>query len=171
MEPLAALVLAGWLAVSHERFCYDDYTRRRITLDLPGARYIKVEPSQREFYYRLVKALQPFDTFMSTISLNSVYLWTNKPPPFRTLLSHDMTVFTDAEQEQMIQALLSHPNPAIIRGPQHQPHFPVLPPQSPLMRGIREHFTVVTKVGDYEVLAKRSLAPPRQPVQLEQPEP
>ena len=54
------------------------------------------------------------DTFLCPIGFHSLYLWTDKEPPSRIILGHVLSLFTQAEQQALLDSIEAAPHSLIV---------------------------------------------------------
>ena len=109
-----ALLLGGIAPAVYEFVNARAQFAANVSMNLPGARRLRVEPRQAKNYSQLAAALQSSDTFLCTIGLNSLYFWTGKEPPCRLTIGNDLAIFSDEEQQMMIDSLLASLRPVVV---------------------------------------------------------
>lgn len=149
-RPVAAagVVLAVLLAVAGAAQRYA-YYRGQVPLDLPGARRLRVSEAQARQYRDLVAALRDKDRFFTTTGLNSLYFWTEKKPPTRLVLTHEVRQFPVERLKGTVDAVLAHGRSCVVAGGRS---IAYTPPYPPFHGYIEEHFVPTTRVGDYVLM-------------------
>ena len=75
-------------------------------LELPGARYLRLDEFQSESYRSLAEYLRTqCDTFVVLPGLNSVYFWTGKTPPTYYNINGETILPSERQQTQILAAL------------------------------------------------------------------
>ncbi len=54
------------------------------------------------------------DTFLCPTGFHSLYLWTDKEPPSRIVLGHVLSLFTQSEQQALLDSIEAAPHPLIV---------------------------------------------------------
>jgi hypothetical protein len=76
------------------------------SLELPGARYLRLDESQTLEYRTLAEYLRTeCDTFVVIPGLNSLYFWTGKTPPTYHIINGETILPSEREQNRIIAAL------------------------------------------------------------------
>jgi hypothetical protein len=131
---------------------------RRVPLDLPGARAIRVDAETVTRYRRLVAALQNQpDTFFTMPGMYSLHFFTGREPPTTLNLTNWMYIFDDHTQARIIKELEARPHLCVVanRGlidywMQGRPL-----PDAPLVRYIATNFVTVSRIFDDEIRVRR----------------
>ncbi|MCE9613291.1 MAG: hypothetical protein K8T26_03390 [Lentisphaerae bacterium] len=133
---LAMAATAGPLA-KHVRAARWQYLASE-PLGLPGAHLVRVEPKMADAYRTMAGLLREHaDTFLCSIGLNSMYHWTGLKPPCAIVISHAVTMRTNAEQQLLIASLLAHTRPILVY---HESLFERGSPDAPFFQLVRANF-------------------------------
>jgi hypothetical protein len=83
---------------------------------LPGSRLLRLARDQADFYRRVLQATRTHGrSFFTMPGLGSFYLWAEAEPPTRLNATAWMTLFTPAQQSQVVQDLEKTPDLWVIR--------------------------------------------------------
>jgi hypothetical protein len=155
------LVLGGLLQlfVVQCRWRWADYASLP-PLGLRGAHYLHLPDPQAETYRALAQYLETeCDTFIATPLLNSLYLWTDKPPPTWFNVNGSGIPSGADQQAQVVAALHRIKRPLILVRESRVPYLLGVQPgaQGPLVRYMREDCREIERLGGFRILApKRS---------------
>ncbi len=124
-----------------------------VPLDLPGARLLHVPRGQATVARWLAHNLDACSsTFVSTISFNSLYFWSSKPPPSSVLIGQSLNLVSSARQEQVVRALRASDAPWVV---DHTGIFPAaVPGEHPLLDYARRELHLVASSGNYRLWAR-----------------
>ncbi len=124
-------------------------------LGLPGAERVRIDPRRAAVYRKLASVVRDeSDTFVCTIGLNSLYIWSGKMPPSSVVIGNDVRVLTDDQQHEVIRSLLEHPRGIVIF---HPPLVSDTPESVPFFQDIARHFQPSQRIGNFTVLVQRKL--------------
>jgi hypothetical protein len=131
---------------------------RRVPLDLPGARAIRVDAETVTRYRRLVAALQNQpDTFFTMPGMYSLHLFTGREPPTTLNLTNWMYIFDDPTQARIVTELEARPHLRVVVNRALLEYWmqgrPL--PASPLVRYVATNFITLTRIFDDEIRVRR----------------
>jgi hypothetical protein len=120
-------------------------------LDLPGAQLVRLPANPADDLRSLVEILRTHaDTFMTYPGFNSLYFWTGKNPPTLDVLSHDVRIYSEQRRQAMMEALLAHEHPYVVR------YRGLVPADPSFTRLINSHFKPITRLGSYQLMVLRN---------------
>jgi hypothetical protein len=129
-------------------------------LDLPGAKHVRLQPSELKTYRPLAEYLQTHcDTFVTYPGFNSLYFWTGKTPPTDFNVAEIMSL-SEHDQNEVVVALKRAKRPLIVLNEQRLPwvaESEVLG-EGPIARFIRDECREVTRLGHFRILAPKATA-------------
>ena len=111
---------------------------------------VRCHPQEKEMWHGLVARVEPFDAFIATTGLNSMYFWTGKEPVGPVLLSHEIRVIPEALQVEIARRLLEVKHPMVLV---RENITPLSIEGTPLMRIIRKSLVLAGEPGmNYELV-------------------
>ena len=133
--------------------------RGEVSLGLPGAKSIHVNPSEAELYDGISSAIRSnCPAFVMLPGMDSFYLWTEQEPPTGYNATGWPTLFDNAHQRHVIADTSS------IRGLCELRNVPLADgwgggtiPPGPLVRYLHQGFRPIAHFGDYELLKREGL--------------
>ena len=120
--PRAMALLTVLLAVGGQTrrlvsFATESYDAS-VPVGLPGISRLRLDADVVTVLTALVRELRDApDTFLCTDGCYSLYFWTGKEPPTRTLLTHTIDLFSPRQQDAIAEALLSRPQARLVLSP------------------------------------------------------
>jgi hypothetical protein len=124
------------------------------SLDLPGARHVRLPLASLETYRPLTEYLQTHcDTFVTYPGLNSLYFWTGKPPPTQFNVAEIM-LLSEHDQNQVVAALKRAKRPLIVLNEQRLfvEESDVLG-HGPIAAFVHDHCREINRLGHFRILA------------------
>ncbi|NMJ42035.1 hypothetical protein GWK16_12340 [Roseomonas sp. JC162] len=125
-------------------------------LDLPGARFIRVEEGQGATLRAVVARLSRCRNAYSLPSLMSLHIWAANPPLTGLNINHPLAFLTDSQQEQVVSALDAAPGLCLLHDPALMEFFDrgQMAQRPPLLRFLEERLVPVERIGPYVVYEK-----------------
>ena len=117
---LLAIGLVGAAGLRFERAQerYRSAFATGVPLDLPGARWVRVAPSQKESYHGITAQIRKHcDRFVTVPGMNSLYLFAEQEPPTGLNTTAWMFLLTDAEKQHIVDRLAAADAPCAVRHP------------------------------------------------------
>ncbi|HKB51488.1 MAG TPA: hypothetical protein VKC63_08665 [Solirubrobacterales bacterium] len=156
---VAAVALIGFVAnttlrepLDEARAAYDS----RVPLDLPGARDVRLAPTEVELYRRVTHLIDAnCRSFVMLPGMNSFYIWTDQEPPTGYNATGWTTLFDDAHQRRVIEEVDPDPGLCLLENePLAAAWSAGTIPDVPLVRYMRREFRPFLSVGDYRLLKR-----------------
>jgi hypothetical protein len=131
-----------------------------VPLDLPGARWIHVNPETRNDFHWITQQLLFCGSFFTVPGQFSLYFWTHKPTPTGINNNDVLGLLTRDQQERVIGDLAAQPELCVVTAPAMQELFDrgQVAARPPLLRYIDDNFELVAERGRNRLL-KRKTAP------------
>jgi hypothetical protein len=124
-------------------------------LALPGTQGLRVSLERAATLHWVVNNLRAHaDTFLGYPGQNSLYPWTDLPPPTGWNTTTWMTIFDDARQEQIAERLRAAERPLVV---ELMPEIWLLgrdDSSEPLVRFVRDEFVPWARCWEYELLLR-----------------
>jgi len=150
-----ALLVVASLSVWQLRLAQQGYAEL-VPLDLPGAMRLRLPLATVQTLQTLTHTLRErSDTFLCVPGLGSLYFWTGEEPPTLDVIGHEIRLFSDERQAAMLNALLEHRSPIIVRS------LGLAPPYPPFEARLTERFKPLTTIGSYATIGTYGLFVPR----------
>lgn len=123
------------------------------SLNLPGATLLHLEERQVTLLQQLVLALKHCDTFVTDPGFNSLYIWTNKPPPTHWNVGAWRSLLSAAQQESIVHALNDRAVVCAVRRPSYIHFWGEKQPAEipPLVKYIDERCTMSSTLEQFEL--------------------
>jgi hypothetical protein len=151
---LNSVVLPGGSAAK----AYKDATK----LDLPGASLLRIGAESAEQYEGLVELLHSngCTTFIGWPNVNSLYLWSELPPPTPSGPNGWFYALDDEQQQQAVDDLRAAEKPCAIRNDDLAASYlkNEAPPDKPLVNYVEDNFRPVAEVGPFQFMLSKPSA-------------
>ena len=133
--------------------------RASTPLGLPGAARVRLPAEEVAELNWATNALRVHaDTFLTLPGLNSFYFWAEKEPPTGLNTTTWMTLLTDKEQQEVLDALSRHERACILCNASelrfwagHSKQAP-----APVFKHIKENYKPVLSRGEYSLLVRKA---------------
>jgi len=113
----AMALLLSPLAISRFVASLEEY-RAAIPIHMPGARLVRTDELGSAIIGWLASNLRAdADTFVCTTGFNSLYFWTEKPPPTSIVLGNSIAILSEEQQKNIAAALSEWPQACAIIHP------------------------------------------------------
>lgn len=89
-----------------------------VSLDLPGARLIRVPDSEARQMHGIVALLEGCPHFYAVPGLPSLYFWLNRPAPSAMLSNNPVGILTRGQQLRLVEDLERYPDLCLLVSPQ-----------------------------------------------------
>ena len=121
-----------------------------VPVGLPGTARLRLPKGEVIRLNRLTEILrQRADTFLCVPGFSSLYFWTGKEPPTLDVIGHVMGYYPEARQAAMVNALLQHSSPMVVR------ILGLAPPYPPFDERLNKSFTPLMTVDQFQLLVPR----------------
>jgi hypothetical protein len=155
---LAVLSLAALLAAGQLVHCARVWSRYSTRLNLPGARWLYLQPDLADTLPVLQRnLLRHADTVFSYPGMFSFNIWTGKPTPTAANVTHWFSILDRDQQTAIIEKLRADPRACVIM---HRYHLAYLyqggfVPDGPLKDFLFSDFAPAIRLGYYDLWVKR----------------
>jgi len=160
----ANLSLAGVAALSL-LLCYHRYSTyvHSPSLDLPGARRVRVTADQRRDFQWLARNIrQSCDGFEGLPGMPSLNFWSGVYPLTGQNIDNWMACFTDSQQKVVIAALAPRARACVVYNPAIMKFWGTkaeVLQSLPLVQYIRQNFRIVANSGEYYLMMRNERDP------------
>jgi hypothetical protein len=136
--------------LNEARAAYDS----RMPLDLPGARDVRLPPTEVALYRRVTESIGAnCGSFVMLPGMDSFYVWTEQEPPTGYNADGWPTLFDDADQRRVIEDIDSARGLCLLKNERLAAFWGAgTIPEGPLVRYMRREFRPILSVGDYRLL-------------------
>jgi hypothetical protein len=158
----AALVVWGGIPVGRDQQTYYD----NASLGLPGAGLLRIPFIQGDELRKVAGRLHNrCSTFVSLPGINSLYLWSQLPPPTHLNPGDWTFLLTASDQRQALAQIRDRPGLCLVRNQRAQLFWSQghAVPQRPLYRWFQRSFHPTGRVRDYELMIPGPGHAPRRP--------